>query len=277
MRSSATSSSCRPMWSTPPRPKRFAGAATPNSLEMKGCGVSDHNGKKFLRRTLRYLNPGLHFARVFHMRIAVSPLFSLTFAAGCVDAISFVGLGSVFTANMTGNTVLLGIAIVARFTGIHSTLGVVPPLTPWPPSSPARWRPYRCRQLECAPSGADGAGRSRIDRDRGGGLSLRPLRRSGAVRHRRGQLRDGCAKLVAARAGRPGIATTYVTGTIVTAIARGFAHDARDEHRARMGPQRLDLVRVLRRRSRRRAALRGFSARGAAAVGPDLCHHRLLG
>lgn len=32
-------------------------------------------------------------------------------AAGAVDAISYVGLGHVFTANMTGNTVLLGLAL----------------------------------------------------------------------------------------------------------------------------------------------------------------------
>jgi uncharacterized membrane protein YoaK (UPF0700 family) len=35
----------------------------------------------------------------------------LTWAAGGVDAISYLGLGHVFTANMTGNAVLLGLAI----------------------------------------------------------------------------------------------------------------------------------------------------------------------
>jgi uncharacterized membrane protein YoaK (UPF0700 family) len=35
----------------------------------------------------------------------------LTWAAGGVDAISYLGLGRVFTANMTGNAVLLGLAI----------------------------------------------------------------------------------------------------------------------------------------------------------------------
>jgi len=35
----------------------------------------------------------------------------LTWAASGVDAISYIGLGHVFTANMTGNTVLLGLAI----------------------------------------------------------------------------------------------------------------------------------------------------------------------
>src|ERR1700692_1423053 len=38
-------------------------------------------------------------------------LLGLTWSAGFVDAISFLGLGNVFTANMTGNTILLGIAL----------------------------------------------------------------------------------------------------------------------------------------------------------------------
>jgi uncharacterized membrane protein YoaK (UPF0700 family) len=38
-------------------------------------------------------------------------LLALAAAAGCIDAASFLGLDQVFTANQTGNTVLLGIAI----------------------------------------------------------------------------------------------------------------------------------------------------------------------
>ncbi|MGH7924904.1 MAG: YoaK family protein [Candidatus Binatus sp.] len=38
-------------------------------------------------------------------------LLGLTWSAGFIDAISFLGLGRVFTANMTGNTMLLGIAL----------------------------------------------------------------------------------------------------------------------------------------------------------------------
>jgi len=38
-------------------------------------------------------------------------LLVLTWAAGCVDAISYLGLGHVFTAMMTGNIVLLGLAL----------------------------------------------------------------------------------------------------------------------------------------------------------------------
>lgn len=39
------------------------------------------------------------------------PLLALTFATGVIDAVSFLGLGHVFTANMTGNVVLLGFAL----------------------------------------------------------------------------------------------------------------------------------------------------------------------
>jgi len=41
----------------------------------------------------------------------VVALFGLTFVTGVVDAVSFLGLGHVFTANMTGNVVLLGFAM----------------------------------------------------------------------------------------------------------------------------------------------------------------------
>ncbi|HQX52053.1 MAG TPA: YoaK family protein [Planctomycetaceae bacterium] len=43
-------------------------------------------------------------------------LLVLAFTAGYIDALSYLGLGRVFTANMTGNTVLLGIAL-AQFDG----------------------------------------------------------------------------------------------------------------------------------------------------------------
>jgi uncharacterized membrane protein YoaK (UPF0700 family) len=38
-------------------------------------------------------------------------LFGLTFVTGVIDAVSFLGLGHVFTANMTGNVVFLGFAM----------------------------------------------------------------------------------------------------------------------------------------------------------------------
>jgi uncharacterized membrane protein YoaK (UPF0700 family) len=39
-------------------------------------------------------------------------VMTMTFVTGFVDAVSYLGLGHVFTANMTGNVVLLGFAVV---------------------------------------------------------------------------------------------------------------------------------------------------------------------
>jgi len=44
---------------------------------------------------------------------------ALTFVAGAVDATSYLGLGRVFTANMTGNMVLLGLA-AGRIQGLDA-------------------------------------------------------------------------------------------------------------------------------------------------------------
>src|SRR3954471_19502379 len=50
-------------------------------------------------------------------------LLALTFTTGLVDAVSYLGLGRVFAANMTGNIVLLGFGIAGG-----SGLPVVAPL-----------------------------------------------------------------------------------------------------------------------------------------------------
>ncbi len=44
-------------------------------------------------------------------RATMSALIALTFTTGIIDAVSFLSLGHVFTANMTGNIVLLGFAV----------------------------------------------------------------------------------------------------------------------------------------------------------------------
>src|SRR5918996_1445362 len=47
-------------------------------------------------------------------------------AAGCIDALTYLRLGNVFTANMTGNTVLLGIAAGQQAAArvLHSVLAL---------------------------------------------------------------------------------------------------------------------------------------------------------
>ncbi len=47
-------------------------------------------------------------------RLRESLLIGLTFAAGVVDAVSYLGLGQIFTANMTGNVVFLALAVGQR-------------------------------------------------------------------------------------------------------------------------------------------------------------------
>ena len=42
-------------------------------------------------------------------------LLTLTFSTGLVDAVSYLGLGKVFSANMTGNVVLLGFGIASGY------------------------------------------------------------------------------------------------------------------------------------------------------------------
>src|SRR5215212_658806 len=44
-------------------------------------------------------------------RVRDAMLVMLSLAAGCVDAVGYLGLGHIFVANMTGNTVLLGLAL----------------------------------------------------------------------------------------------------------------------------------------------------------------------
>ena len=56
-------------------------------------------------------------------RSLAAPLLALTFGTGLVDAASYLGLGHVFTANMTGNVVLLGFGIAGS-----AGLPVVAPL-----------------------------------------------------------------------------------------------------------------------------------------------------
>lgn len=51
-------------------------------------------------------------SRPTHYDSLVVALIALTFTTGLIDAVSYLGLGSVFTANMTGNVVLLGFAVV---------------------------------------------------------------------------------------------------------------------------------------------------------------------
>src|ERR1700722_19524427 len=56
-------------------------------------------------------------------RSLLSVLLALTLLSGLVDAVCYLGLGRVFTANMTGNIVVLGFAVAgARGFSVTATL-----------------------------------------------------------------------------------------------------------------------------------------------------------
>ena len=69
----------------------------------------------------------------------VVTLAALTVVSGFVDAVSFLGLGHVFTANMTRNVLLLGFA-AAGAPGFSSRRASAPS----PPSSSGPWSGDAC-------------------------------------------------------------------------------------------------------------------------------------
>lgn len=161
----------------------------------------------------------------------------LTLAAGYADAVAFFGLG-VFTANMTGNTVLLGGAFAqALLPQLHFSVAVAPLIvslvcfvfgallsavllrreTRRPP-----WRTIAV-VFTMALLLVAAAAIFRV----GGGARLVPcVALLSTVM--------GLQSVVAVRAGIPGVSTTYVTGTLVTAMIDFFG-DVDDPHRREQG------------------------------------------
>ncbi len=64
---------------------------------------------------------------LFSARYLSALVIILAFTAGCVDAVSYLGLGHIFTANMTGNLVLMAIAVAQGklLTAIRSMIALV--------------------------------------------------------------------------------------------------------------------------------------------------------
>ena len=167
------------------------------------------------------------------MRISIAPFYGLSLTAGCVDAISFVGFRGVFTANMTGNTVLLGIAIAARFGKIPVSLGIVAPLIAIAtfilgaivalPIFRAGFDARRAAAVVFAEAVLVGIASFAFSLL--GGQYVVPLCIAMV------SFSMGAQSIVAVRAGLPGIATTYVTGTLITAITRELAPGASEQDR----------------------------------------------
>lgn len=157
-------------------------------------------------------------------------LFALTLVAGYGDAVAFFAFG-VFTANMTGNTVLFGGALAGRIFGrLPGDIGVGLPL------------------LSLAAFIAGGAGAAQFlrrepARSRRSAIVLfvlAVLLAVAAALHREGgrgfvaadvallSLVMGAQSILAVRAGVAGVSTTYVTGTLIRTIMNLLGTPVRD-------------------------------------------------
>jgi uncharacterized membrane protein YoaK (UPF0700 family) len=161
-------------------------------------------------------------------RVRDAMLVMLSLAAGCVDAIGYLGLGQIFVANMTGNTVLLGLALgqaqgqaalralvaLAGFVvGVAAGAAIVGPgreRSAWTPAVTA------ALALELVVLAAFAVGWFLADA-RPAGSAVYPLIALPS-------LAMGVQSAAVRRLGIPGVATTYITGTLTDltegAIAR---------------------------------------------------------
>jgi uncharacterized membrane protein YoaK (UPF0700 family) len=148
-----------------------------------------------------------------------------------VDAISFLRFGDVFTANMTGNTVLLGIAVASRLGSVPNSLGIGPPLLAIAAfvigatvTLPAFRNGFDLRRAallvlaEAVIVALAGIAFATLDGQFVVLLCIALV-----------SLAMGAQSIVASKASIPGISTTYVTGTLVTAVTRLFASERHDE------------------------------------------------
>jgi uncharacterized membrane protein YoaK (UPF0700 family) len=166
-------------------------------------------------------------------------LLMLTWAAGNVDAISYLGLGHVFTAMMTGNTVLLGLALaqgevravlrsIAALVGFAAgaaagawIVGQDGKREEWPPTVTAAFA------VETGTLALFSVVWHLTGPARGVGIGYLLIVLSG--------LAMGIQAAAVRRIGVPGIATTYITGTLTSLLGdfiswlRSLSHPARAE------------------------------------------------
>jgi uncharacterized membrane protein YoaK (UPF0700 family) len=147
-------------------------------------------------------------------------LLTLTWAAGSVDAISYLGLGHVFTAMMTGNTVLLGLAL-AQGEGWAVLRSIIALVGFAAGAAVGAWIVERDGERAEWPPAVTGA--LALE---GGALVLfsvvwyftEPARGVGVVHVLivLSALAMGIQAAAVRRIGVPGIATTYITGTLTS-------------------------------------------------------------
>jgi uncharacterized membrane protein YoaK (UPF0700 family) len=163
-------------------------------------------------------------------------LLALTGAAGSLDAIGFLALGHVFTANMTGNTVLLGLHVAqeqgaAAIRALIALLGfgvglVIGALIVERSADAAPW-PKAVTQalaLEVLILAVFTVGYyvTAVSRDVWEALSLIAL----------SAIAMGMQSAAARRLDVPGIATTYLTGTFTSAVTGLVAKSRRSPRTA---------------------------------------------
>jgi uncharacterized membrane protein YoaK (UPF0700 family) len=171
------------------------------------------------------------------LRNALAPFLGLAVAAGCVDAISFAGLRGVFTANMTGNMVLLGIGIASRFGYLPTGRGFALPLIALSAYTvgaivavPVMGAQFSWRRValvvsaESALIAVAGIGYAFVDRGFVVPLTIGLL--SSAM---------GAQSVAATRARIAGIWTTFVTGLIVTVVMKLLSSKTEDRQDAILG------------------------------------------
>lgn len=151
----------------------------------------------------------------------VALLVGLTLSAGYVDAVAFFGLG-VFTANMTGNTVLLGGALAAHALNVgqlYGSIGIELPAISIVAFVASAFVAAAALRGETASTRVHTiaihlgivalfAGAA-VLRHADTGVEAAVALLSAAM---------GLQSVVAVRVGVPGVSTTFVTGTLVTAV-----------------------------------------------------------
>ena len=148
-------------------------------------------------------------------------LLVLTAGAGCADALGYLGLGHVFTANMSGNTALLGLHVTqgdgaAALRSLTALLafGLGLAIGAWI-AGQSRGGPWpravtRALAVETAILAAFAIASSALGMDRGG-LQNHALIALSAIAM-------GMQSAAVWHLGVPGIATTYLTGTYTSAV-----------------------------------------------------------
>lgn len=166
-------------------------------------------------------------------------LLALTAIAGGVDAVGYLGLGRIFTANMTGNTVQLGIALAradggqALRTGVALggfALGVALGArlaARHPRGQLWSWSIGAVLAAELATIAAVALAWWALGPAT---IAAAPLAAIAAL-----ALAMGLQSAAARRLGVQGVATTYVTGTLVAVVA-GVAGQRRGERREEAAP-----------------------------------------